>query len=315
MKIYSFNPPLFIIFRVKKLSASFLLVTIFLSVFTFSAFGRQSLFGTSTVETAKSVPCEFYEQNREINNYIESKSVSNSAVIKIQPSKITELAARKKSENPNLTAKQLADYATGLIPLYGVNFGIDLSGLIRRKIKARKVKKLHDENVRFDFQMTLNDSSKKIFQIDAPVEGCCCGLAYADFPVTEITAKYMTVIAGGKPYRIKRTSDVSFTQSNTLVEGKTKSKQIRVWQVPGEAAPHGISADGTKLYIYYDNDLMLEISETGKLKFVSPDDPNIISDGTDWVAEKKYIDPNGKGLMNFKSKNKNYFVKFEYVCS
>lgn len=267
------------------------------------------------VEYSQKSPASKKFRFENFDNGKKLETASKQQPVKIQPSKLAELVARKKSENPTLTARQTADYANSLISRYGVNFSIDLSNLIQRKIKVRQVKNLDVENVRFDFQMTLTDSSNRIFQIDAPVESCCCGLAYADFPVSEITAKYMTVIADGKSYRVNRTSDVSFTQSHILVDGKTKSRKIRVWQVPSETAPYGISADGTKLYIYYDNELRLEISENGKLKFVAPDDPNIISGGKDLVAEKKYTDPNGNGLMNFKNKNKNYFVKFGYICS
>jgi hypothetical protein len=271
----------------------------------------------------------------QVENLITVNAQSESAITKkpgsinsdskapvIKSSVFNEEIEKKRIENPKISTKDLANFANKLIPKYGINFWIDLADLIEKKTKSEEIEELPDDFARFNLTLTLSNNSKKKLIIDSPRDSCCCGYAYADFPVSNITSKQITLIIEGKPNKIRRTKDISFSQEHILIDNKTKSKKIRSWQVPFETQPYGISIDGTKLYIEYDPyEILLEISENGNLKFVPKNSPKIITNGKDL---RRFSQPevgeifrkSGEtGLMLFKSKEKNFIIDFPYVCT
>lgn len=260
-----------------------------------------------------------FQSNKPLSETFQS-TISNKLVIK--PSILFEELEKRKSENTKLKPTELAQIANELIPKYGVNFWVDLSGLIEKKTKSKQIIDLADGNVRINFLLNLSNSTRKSFQIDSPTDSCCCGYAYADFPVSKITSDKMTVIINGESYEIKRSKEISFSQEHILIDNETKSKKIRSWQVPFEMSPFGISGDGKNLYIKSENEeILLEISENGNLKFVPKDFPNLLTNGKDL---RRFPEPklgeilykSGEtGLMLFKSANKQYIIDFPYVCT
>lgn len=245
----------------------------------------------------------------------------NSSTYRIKTSVLSDKIEKKRAENPQISAAELADFGNQLIPEYGVIFWVDLADLIEKKTKAGEIKELADGNVSFAFSLNLVDSTRKTFEIESPTDSCCCGYAYADFPVSNITASQMTIIVDGKPYRTIRSKDVSFSQEHILIDNKTRTKKIRSWQAPTEGAPDGISEDGTKLYFEEDDSLFLEIAENGDLRFVPKNSPQIITDGKDLreFPEVKIGEPIYKsgesGFMKFTSGKKSFIVNYQYVCS
>jgi len=247
----------------------------------------------------------------------------------IKPSDIDGELLEKKKANPKITAKELAEFGNDLIKQKGVNFDIDLADLIEQKLESKEAKEIAEENefdsvVAFNHSLTLADGTKKSFRITAPgSESCCCGYFYTQFPVSQITDKQLTVISDGKPYVIKRSKEIAFSQEHVLIDNQTMKKEIRKWQVPFETSPFGISQDGSKLYIEIEDEveLLLEISENGSIQFVPQDNPNIISNGKDLrdqpapkLGEPIYKSGEG-GFVKFTSGSKSFIVAFQYVCT
>jgi hypothetical protein len=285
-------------------------------VIAFSACSKVETIAVSNVSSSE-VSISAADTNKE-KQFV----VADNSVLVVKSSVLTEKLTLKKKRNPSITATEFADFATGLIPEYGVDFWVDLADLIEKKSKSKEITEIANGNVEFNFELKINDSSQKVFRIESPTDSCCCGYAYADFPVSNITDKMMTIIIDGKSHNVTRTKDISFSQEYILVDNETKKKKIRSWQVPFETQPFGISVDGTKLYIEYEeNDLLLEISDTGSLKFVAKTSPNIIANGEDLVKRPmpktgKIIYKSGEnGLMLFKSAEKQFIIDFPYVCT
>jgi len=294
-----------------------------MTVFALLIFTGCSIQRTGDLQTISDVKTElnlnFQENTANVKQ--DNKTIADVSVLEIKPSTLADRLEKKKADDPQISSKELADYANELIPKHGINFWVDLADLIEKKTKAKQIKELTDGDVRFNFQLSLGDTTKKTFQIDSPSDSCCCGYAYADFPVSKITGRQMTVIVDEKPFIIKRIKDISFSQEYVLLDDKTKTKKFRSWQVPFETSPFGISEDGTKLYIEDESELLLEISENGNLKFVTKNSPQIISNGQDLRQIPKpktgeILYKSGEsGLMLFKSGNKTYIIDFPYVCT
>jgi hypothetical protein len=246
-------------------------------------------------------------------------------VSKIKPSLLLDKLAKEKSENPKISKDELVKFANELIHKYGVDFWVDVAGLIENKTEANEIEELIDDfefNVRFSFTATLSNSKEKSFQIESPRDSCCCGYAYASFPVSNITSDKMTLIVDSKPFELNRNKDISFSQEHVLIENVLSPKKIRSWQIPFETYPFGISEDGMKLYVdYEETGLLLEIGEHGEIKFVSKDAQHIIKNGKDL---RRFPEPKvgeilfksgENGLMKFKSANRTFIVDFPYVCT
>lgn len=252
----------------------------------------------------------------------------NSPPILLNSSTILEDLEKYKKVNPQISAEELAKFGNKLLLQKGFNYEISFCDVIERKIKTKKAKGISDENgnfsyVSFPYQMTLVNSAKAIFQITAPNdESCCCGYCYTEFPVLNITKNQMTLVSSGKTYSVIRDKDLSVSEEYVLVDEKTLQREIRKWQVPFETYPFGISKDGTKLYIEFDeNDILLEISEKGVLRLVPKNEPNILSNGKDLRQTPppkigEILNKSGEfGFYSFKTGNKNYIVKFSYPCT
>lgn len=260
------------------------------------------------------------------NSQIEKES--SKKIPTITSSNILEEINRKKTENPQITDNELADFGNKLLPQRGFNFDIDLAELIeqKNKLKETKIISVNEntfERVIFPIQMTLKNDKQKMFQLIAPnEESCCCGYYYTEFPVSKITDKLMTIVVDGKQYQVKRIKEISFNQEHYLVDNKTKKKVIRKWQVPLESYPYGISKDGTKLYIdLEENNLLLEIVDNGNFQFVPKTASSIITNGKDlrqFPSPKvgEILEKSGEyGFMKFTSGDKIFVIKFAYICT
>lgn len=264
----------------------------------------------------------FFLQNETIVQSQKNKiQINNPPVISLKPSTILEDLENHKKNNPQISGKELADYGNSLLSQKGFDYDISICDLIERKVKAKETKEILNEKdsetyVSFPYQFSLTDSTKRTFEIIAPnFDMCCCGYCYTKFPVLNITATQMTLIADGNKYTVKRTKDFAESEEHALVDNKTMLKEIRKWQVPYETIPTGISEDGTKLYVEGNFEgLVLEISGDGSFRFADEKD---VKSGVGVLVENSPIDKNNDYLrfMRFKVGNKTYTVKYSGPCT
>lgn len=244
----------------------------------------------------------------------------------VLPSNLLWELAKQKQANNNISDERLAEIGTNLISKIGFDYDIDLSSLIEKvpKYTRKNIENSSGLNfASFAHQLKISNGKRLSFEFFAPTEpDCCCGFHYSKLPVSRIDEKSFSLIVNGKLFDIERTKELSVSEEYVLFKDENLKKPVRKWQVPFETSPYGISLDGTKLYIDLEfSNLLLEISEIGELKIVTTNNDGIISDGEDLIKREtpkvgEIIYKSGEnGLMNFKSKDKNYIVEFPYVCT
>lgn len=236
--------------------------------------------------------------------------------------------AKYKQSKPAASAQDLADYANGLLPKLGFAYELDFEKIITRKIKQHqttptKVPGDDGEYVRFDLDVVSVDGVKKKMPVVASAQdSCCCGYYYTAIAVTKITPKQLTVVVDGQPITITRPKEVPVVQEYIFGKEEPKPVKLRSWEVPHETYPFGVSSDGKKLYVKTDLDeLLLEISDTGNLRFVPADAAGIVANGEDLnklptpkVGE--ILRKSGAfGLMRYMLDGVAYVVEFPYPCT
>lgn len=233
-----------------------------------------------------------------------------------------------KRENPNSSAQELADFGNGLLPRFGFEYNIDLEKIIERKIKRRETKPVKVEGddfpyVKFDLDLVSTTGAKKKFTVTAPAEGvCCCGYYYTSIPVTKITPKEITVVIDSQEVIVTRPKDFPVVQEYIFGKQEAKPTKLRSWEAPYETYPYGVSSDGQKLYVKTEIDeLLLEISDNGSLKFATKDSETIIAKGEDLnklppPKEGEILHKSGEfGLMRYFLNDVPYVVEFPYPCT
>ncbi len=241
---------------------------------------------------------------------------------------ILRAIADYKRSTPSASTQEIADHANGLLPKYGFQYNLDLERIIAAKTKQHQTKPTKmpgddDEYVNFDLDVVSVDGAKKKLPIVAPANGsCCCGYYYTPIPVTKITPKELTVVIDAQEIVIARPKEIPIVQDYILGKEQPKLIKLRSWEVPFETYPYGISADGKKLYIDVEfENLLLEISETGVLRFVPKETRGIVANGEDLnklpppkVGE--ILRKSGEfGLMRYMLNGTPYVVEFPYPCT
>jgi hypothetical protein len=127
----------------------------------------------------------------------------------------------------------------------------------------------------------------------------------------------MILIAEGKRHRVRR-PPAFYLDAAQLVDENLK-KVLRTWQLPYQAMPARISADGAKLYVNFYNGLgldhlVLELSEEGPPQFR---DRAIVKSSEGKFMENHPRDPDNAYLsfMSFRVGEKTYRVKFSAPCT
>lgn len=246
----------------------------------------------------------------------------------LQSSSILEKIKAYKKTNNNITSKDLADYGNSLLSSNGFDFDLDLKSIIEKKTAAKLTKPLKIEGdgglyVTFPLELKTETGVKKILNVKAPgEESCCCGYYYTPIPVTQISRQRLTIVVDGKPYAIRRNREFPVVQEYTLYENLKKPQKIRSWEVPYETYPYGVSKDGMNLYIDLETEnLLLEISSEGNLKFAAKDADGIVNNGEDLrklppLKEGEILHKSGEfGLILYKVASKEYIVEFPYPCT
>jgi hypothetical protein len=240
---------------------------------------------------------------------------------------LRKIAEFKKSQ-PARDARQIADYANSILPQFGYEYDFDLRKIVTRKIKQRKTKPVKVEGdgasyVQFDLDVMTTKGAKKVIPVTAPYEeSCCCGYYYVPIAVTKVTSKQITVVIDSKETVVARPKEIPVVQEYIFGKEATKPIKIRSWEVPEETYPYGISTDGLKLYVETQIDeILLEISESGTLRFVPKDADGILTESED--LRKQLAPQKGEishksgdlGLIRYVLNGVSYVLEFPYPCT
>lgn len=234
--------------------------------------------------------------------------------LKVSASSILEDVSKRKKTQPAITSKELAVYANELLKERGSNYMFDVCDIVPKRDRKST---LHD--VPANYKLSLTNGEKRSFRFTVPGEDLSgnCGECFALVPSFQVTSREMLFIAEGKRYRVRRPASFILDQAE-LVDATLK-KVLRTWQLPYQAIPVGISADGAKLYLdfytdYELDDLVLEVTETGDLAFRARSEIDL--------GEGKFIEDHPKdpannylSFMRFQAGNKTYIVRFSAPCT
>ena len=225
---------------------------------------------------------------------------------------VTEVVERAQKA-PSLSAVELAAYGNELIAKKGFDYAFDVCEALNQRDRSRTppAKSL-------TYRMTLTDGGKTSFRFTiGDSNEALCGECWTSIPILQITNKEMTLIAEGERYRVRRPS--SFYLDDVQLVDETLKKVLRTWQLPYQAMPTGISADGTKLYVNFYNGsgldhLVLEVSENGPPQFR---DRAVIKSSEPKLLENHPKDPKNAYLsfMSFRVGEKIYRLKFFAPCT
>jgi hypothetical protein len=143
---------------------------------------------------------------------------------------------------------------------------------------------------------------------DAP---CGCWL---NLPVTAATQKRLVLVSDGGPFEIKPPKKLLLEEA-MLVDASLR-KVVRTWVVPNGGPPDGISTDGKKLYIAIEKTpLLLEIADTGMLRFIPRKTPAVITKFTDLTKYPKDRQNDYLGFRRFTKGKIIFTIKFSNVCT
>jgi hypothetical protein len=235
--------------------------------------------------------------------------------LRLSRSNILSKVSERSKKQPSLTPKELALYANGLIEKGGFDYSFDVCDAFK---KTKGISSATSASAR-SYRMRLTGGRKLTFRfIVGSPEDSLCGECWSEIPSLQVTKREMLLVAKGKRYRVNRPASFLLDEAE-LVDG-TMKKVLRTWQLPYQAVPIGVSADGTKLYLdlyteYELEGLVLELSETGGIQFLDRDEVQLQSEGK-WI-ENHPKDPGNAYLsyMRFQVGERYYIVRFSAPCT
>lgn len=233
-------------------------------------------------------------------------------ILSVNRSNIVAEVSEKARQSPSLTPAELAAYGNDLIAQKGFDYNFDVCEALNHRDRLR----MPPEEL--TYQMTLTNGHKTSFRFTIrDRDNALCGECWTSIPSLQVTDKEMTLIAEGKRYSVRRPTSFYLDQAQLVDE--TLKKVKRTWQLPYQAMPSGISADGAKLYVNFYNGsgldhLVLELSENGPPQFR---DRAVIKSSEGKFIEDYPKDPNNSYLsfMSFRVGEKTYRVKFWAPCT
>ena len=272
------------------------------------------------------IPVSSNQANTNVqNSYANTKPanfiISDSTIPVIKPSNLVEELRKKNTENPNMSAKELAGYGNELLKKHGYDYTFDWQP--KGKENEETLTKIGNENyLSFKYEFTDATGKVKQFQLMNDDFGHPC-FSIIEIPITKINERMMTVVSDGKEIELKRSKDFELEEFE-LVESSLK-KTLRIWKTPIDATPVGISEDGKKVYFeswqFYQDEtengkesvinLAVEVSEDGSLKLIDLNE--IKSDkGVDIDYDKKNTEIIYK---KYKVGNNEYTLKYSAPCT
>lgn len=234
--------------------------------------------------------------------------------IKVSASNILQELSERKKKQAAITARELAAYGNELLEKRGFDYMFDVCDILSQRQRRSTAAEVFG-----NYQLALTNGEKRNFRFTVAGAGSSgmCGECEALIPSVQVNKQEMTLIAGGKRYRVRRPKPFILDEAK-LVDA-TMKKVLRTWQLPYQTIPVGISSDGAKLYLdlytdYELDDLVLELSENGRLTFLDRRESQLIAGK---LLEDHPKDPRNDYLsfIRFQAGDKTYIVRFWGPCT
>ena len=260
-------------------------------------------------------------QNSDTNIKPKNFNITDSSIPVIKPSNLVEELRKKNTENPDMTAKELADYGNELLKKHGYDYTFDWQPKGKAN-EATLAKTDHENYLPFKYEFTDATGKQRPFQLMNDDFGHPC-FSVIEIPITKVNERILTIVSDGKEIELKRPKDFELEEF-VLVDNSLK-KTIRTWQTPIDATPLGISEDGKKVYFeswqFYQDEtdngkesvisLAVEVSEDGSLKLI--DVHEIKSDkGVDIDYDKQNTEII---YRKYKVGSNEYIIKYSSPCT
>jgi hypothetical protein len=240
-------------------------------------------------------------------------SVSSQRPVSVASSNILKELSNRKQRQPVITPKALAAVGNELLEKRGFDYSFDVCEILPERDRQASGFAIPASST-----LSLSNGTQRNFEFAVAGGGeGLCGECMSRVPAVQVTAKEMVLIADGKRYRVRRPSTFILDEAE-LVDAKMK-KVLRKWQLPYQSIPIGISSDGAKLYLdfytdYKLDDLVLELSENGKLAFRDRGEVQLVKGK--WIEDHPK-DPNNAYLsfIRFDTGDKTFIIRFSAPCT
>jgi hypothetical protein len=234
----------------------------------------------------------------------------------IQASTLIADLIQKKTDNPKITAKELASLGNEIIANAGVNYHFELSESNCKALFEVK-KKLKPDQKMSALQGKLNQPEGNPVDIIFPdvnfTDNCGCYINIPSLNVVE--ADFVTKIRG---VNIKFIRSSNFKNTVDLVDNAALTKQIRRWYIPFPTIPIGVYEDGTILFLDFPDsefkELALAIYESGTIQIVSKSDWDLKEKPTQLKDFPRDASNSKLNFISFGNGEKKRVLKFNSPC-
>lgn len=236
--------------------------------------------------------------------------ISNNSLPKLVPSSLISDIEERAGKKPAITANALADFANKKLATSGFEFETDPCDME----STATTDKYPGEygGVYHVYKINENPGNERSFLAREPGDAPCgCWL---NLPLTTATQKRLVLVSDGGFFEIKPPKKLLLEEA-MLVDGSLR-KIVRTWIVPNGGPPDGISVDGKKLYIAIEKTpLLLEIAQTGTLRFIPRKTAAVITKFTDLKKFPKDPENDYLGFRRFTNGKVTLTIKFSHVCT
>jgi hypothetical protein len=246
--------------------------------------------------------------------FLPSALAQRNLTLTVSRSNVLAEVSKRARQSPSLSPVELAAYGNDLIAKKGFDYEFDLCDILNQRDRKQNSK----AQVVRTYPLSSESGGKLTFRFTiANSNESLCGECWSSIPILDVTGKKMVLLAGGNRYRVKRPAP--FVLDEVHLVDATLKKVLRTWQLPYQAVPVGVSADGAKLYVdfYKGNsldDLVLEVSENGPPQFR---ERAVIKSSEGKTIDNHPKDPSNAYLsfITFRVGEKTYHLKFTAPCT
>lgn len=236
--------------------------------------------------------------------------------VPLPPSALEQDIAGYKSNNPEASTDDIVKFANVTLRKTGYNYRFDICEMLPDQTPEI----IPETNMaEFTLPLTTSEGRKQLFRIHSGFGDSPCGECFTSFPTAQVTEKQVIAVADGKQIRLERPEDFLLDGVYLVDEGLKKT--LRTWELPFGTVPSGISADGAKLYLEYYSPpddlrvLFLELTEDGRLNFVSKESAQFIESSEDIENFQKEEGNDYLSYKKFSENGKTFFIKFTFPCA